>query len=335
MIVDFAIFEMSTLSFLLGDARYPVQIRPIIKRCDRFANDPVLLLSPYRVTSRVSPDVFAIFLDAINGEEIVIRNENISELTALSDEFGFGKLSTKLTAFAALCSDNAGSAEVVAQLSHFEEILQEHSRSIAALDIGQSSLFSVLSDIQASLAQLNSDLQSLRNQLGAVEAAHQDAYGRLRGHFAVLHATVQELPINRLDAEIRAVQSSMIAFRLQLSALGTAVENLPIERLERGLAEATIRSNQLSQEMRELQCKMRQPNGAATLFSIFVRLTGRMMALQVKSTDTITDVKRMLADETGIPEGFQRLSFQSRLLRDGETLSQIHITKDSTLDLHV
>ena len=69
-------------------------------------------------------------------------------------------------------------------------------------------------------------------------------------------------------------------------------------------------------------------------FYLFVEtLTGKTITLEVKSSDTVLNVKEKIYGAEGIPTDNQRLIYASRQLEDSHTLSDYNIQKGYALQL--
>jgi ubiquitin len=69
-------------------------------------------------------------------------------------------------------------------------------------------------------------------------------------------------------------------------------------------------------------------------FQISVKAsTGKSITLSVKSNNTISEVKKKILAEAGVPKNQQTLLFMGKQLKDERMLSDYNIQKGATLDI--
>jgi hypothetical protein len=88
---------MALVELSLGDKSFSVYGQSLRHACDKFTNS--LPTCAYVVQSAVGADLFSSFIDAVNGKDIEVTKDNVTSLGELSREFGFWRLSAKLSDF--------------------------------------------------------------------------------------------------------------------------------------------------------------------------------------------------------------------------------------------
>jgi hypothetical protein len=87
---------MSEGSLLFLQRQFSISLLSLHQQCSAPALQGV---NSYQVTAQVSSSNFQLFIDALNGKDIQITNENISDLTQLATEFQCSVLDAKLLVF--------------------------------------------------------------------------------------------------------------------------------------------------------------------------------------------------------------------------------------------
>lgn len=66
---------------------------------------------------------------------------------------------------------------------------------------------------------------------------------------------------------------------------------------------------------------------------IIQTLTGKIISINIDSTDTILQLKRNIEEKEGIPTDQQRLIYNGKQLQDVHTLNDYSIVNESTIHL--
>jgi hypothetical protein len=164
--------------------------------CSRFANDP--LVSPYCVTSAVTPDIFEQFLRVMKGCDIEITEANASALSSLSSEFGFSALSAQSAAFF---------RSPTGRLTELEPVISNQSDKISSLIGRVERLEAEISDLRLAVAaQAHTQAQAQAQAESQAKLQSESATKReLAAEAALLRADVAVLcqwTVPLLDSQI-------------------------------------------------------------------------------------------------------------------------------------
>jgi hypothetical protein len=90
---------MASVTLLHPEQTFTIPALQAMTKCSLFQNNPILLVSLYRVQSFVSLSIFREFISALEGNVINITNTNLTELDRLCHDFGFSEFAAKLSEF--------------------------------------------------------------------------------------------------------------------------------------------------------------------------------------------------------------------------------------------
>jgi hypothetical protein len=135
---------------------YQISGLQAITKCSLFQNNLNLLVVPYTVQSKVSPNDFWTFISSLEDNLIDITDMNMTGLLALCEEFGYKDLKSKLSIF----EDKNKETKIIA-LEHW---LEKRDREIAELHSTVIPLIP-LDPLSSALIQRNFDSDERLNQI--------------------------------------------------------------------------------------------------------------------------------------------------------------------------
>jgi hypothetical protein len=131
------------------------------------------------VKSSVSAEVFRQFVAELEGSETEITDASFGGLSLLSDEFGFGALGARLSAFASAAALPGRPADAGAQLAAIEARALERDRATAGL--------------QAEVRRLSLAVESLRAALYGEARARREGQAQTEADVGRLCSAVEAL----------------------------------------------------------------------------------------------------------------------------------------------
>jgi hypothetical protein len=128
--MDMTVCYMSARATLVvNGTALEVNAASLVRACKLFAENLILLQTPYSVRSSSSVSIVEDFVSIVEGGKVVITPQNFSDLWLLSDEFGFEVLQKKFFELRCLSEH-----EVHERLQTHDEELVKHEQRLAALE---------------------------------------------------------------------------------------------------------------------------------------------------------------------------------------------------------
>jgi hypothetical protein len=320
------------------------------------------------VTSSVSPEVFNLFLKAVEGQEIKISNDNITGLSLLCDEFGFTALASQLLAFRAQNAiDETVSAEIICRLGDLEERLSYQERAFSSLQNAVSRLSAQIATELPPLVTLSAstraDITALSQSVDAIRREKMP----FRSSLDSVRKAVGALPIDRIETnvselgnEVHSVrriaeelqdevchirnfiqelpivqmEGSIQQFGADLSTLQSIVRRFPIQRLEWQVSRLQEKVESISSPGRRPPSSGRRPPEDTIQF--FARLPDfRLCTLAATLSDPITYIKELVFEKEGIPMDAQKVIWRGRMLNDAETMGDCSVRSGTIIDIRI
>ena len=165
--------------------------------------------------------------------------------------------------------------------------------------------------------RLQETLERSEAQKAALEASHAAETSQLKDVCDKLRAQMAELEA-RHGTEIKQLQKK-VEERAAAGSRPTSARSIDSGR--------TIGTSTGMTKMRQIW---------VAVFPIYIKtMTGKMVGIEVQSSDTIHMVKCKFQDKEGVPVDSQRLIFAGKQLEDGRTISNYYIHGQTVCVLHL
>jgi archaellum component FlaC len=237
---------MCSVTLLHPEETFKIPVLQVINQCSLFQKDPTLLATRYRVQSPVSLSIFREFISALEGNTIKITDTNFTELTQLSEEFGFSELATKLSEFRpSMDFKEAEDSDSRGRIAALEEKANEHDHDVEVLQ-------NKVTQLSTDFGRLVSEVSSLRSASAGIQAL-SEAVSPLKRQTAqkLNDPVVEQLSTNfsELRKEVLTLKGQIAAMSLDLrvNRLLQLHSNGPFRRSIRGSFRTFRKSSQSSE----------------------------------------------------------------------------------------
>ena len=236
-----------------------------------------------------------------------------------------------------------------AEIAQLQKKVEQHAADASRAAVRERRLQETLERSEAQKAELEARRRTEIEQLQKKVEEHAADASRA----AVRERRLQET-LERSEAQKAALEASHAAetsqlkdvcdkLRAQMAELearhGTEIKQLQKKVEERAAAGSRPTSARSIDSGRTIgtstgMTKMRQIWVA--VFPIYIKtMTGKMVGIEVQSSDTIHMVKCKFQDKEGVPVDSQRLIFAGKQLEDGRTISNYYIHGQTVCVLHL
>jgi predicted nucleic acid-binding Zn-ribbon protein len=225
---------MSQIKLIFDGESFPVDRAAAQQACDVLALDGHI--DHWIVRSRVTADVFRLFVSAVGGEPIELTNENVEGLSTLCDEFEFGNLSRRVERF-----KNTSIYRLEKRFAKMEEGIEVVLGRVALLEAEMTALRSTGETVTTpTLTRLGAEVRTFKDSTGPLQSDVALLQGRMNDFPALFEAQLGRLA--RLEAEVSALRTvSFGEIRSEVDNLRMAFSAVEEEALHLSEVENRIR----------------------------------------------------------------------------------------------
>jgi hypothetical protein len=125
----------TTITLVHPNESVRISGRLLVQKGNLFADNLALGASPYTLQSPVSLDDFRTFVSPLEGDTVVIRNEDFRGLSQLCEEFRFGDLVAQLARFGEAGNFNGEAVHLLEWRSEYSNTRGRRSRWVTPFGV--------------------------------------------------------------------------------------------------------------------------------------------------------------------------------------------------------